>query len=143
MSFFKFFYYTFIVLTGAMIGEIEPVDFFLICFIPICIIILVLVITIKVSRLNNTGIIHKQEISQDMKKNQIEEFAVIYIENRIKSPDDELSFIDYKKFNNIVQVENNIKVSNDYNTEVPYCIREILYNTYLKKKRELKNNCSI
>ena len=71
-------------------------------------------------------------------KNQIKELAIQYIENRIKSSEDTLSFEDYKKFNNIVQMENNIKVSNDYNTEVPYQIREILYSVYLKKNRKLK-----
>ena len=50
----------------------------------------------------------KKEASEDMRK--IRELAVLYIENRIKSDKDDLSFDDYKKFNNIVQIENNIKM---------------------------------
>lgn len=91
-----------------------------------------------ISKLNNSAKIYNQNLAQDSKKKQIEELATQYIENKIKSVEDDLSFDDYKKFNNIVQIGNNIKVPNDYNTEVPYQIREILYTAYLKKKRELK-----
>lgn len=129
---------TFIFLAVAAIGDIKPIDIGIICFVPICIIILFFVIANKISKSNNLGIIYNQKSSQDVRTKQIEELAIPYIENRIKSVEDDLSFDDYKKFNNIVQIENNISVTNDYNTEVPYIIKEILYTAYLKKKRELK-----
>ena len=129
---------TFIFLAVAAIGDMEPIDFGIICFVPICIIILFFVIANKISKSNNLGIIYNQKSLQDTRKKQIEELAIQYVENRIKSSEDDLSFDDYKNFNNIVQNENNTKVPNDYNTEIPYQIREILYTVYLKKKRELK-----
>lgn len=129
---------SFIFIAVAAIGDMEPIDFCIICFVPICIVILFFVITFKISKLNNSTKIYNQNPAQDTKKKQIEELAIQYIENRIKSAEDNLSFDDFKKFNNIVQIENNIKVPNAYNTEVPYQIREILYTAYLKKKRELK-----
>ena len=73
-------------------------------------------------------------------KKQIEELAQKYIEDNIVSCEDDLLFDDYKKFNNIVQFEHHISVKNDTITEVPYCIRESLYNEYLKKIRKLKKN---
>ena len=129
---------SFIFIAVAAIGDIEPIDFGIICFVPICIVILFLVIAYKISKLNNSVKTYNQNPTQDSNKKQIEELAIQYIENKIKSAEDNLSFDDYKKFNNIVQIENNIKVPNAYNTEVPYPIREILYTAYLKKKRELK-----
>ena len=73
-------------------------------------------------------------------KKQIEQLAQKYIEDNIVSCEDDLLFDDYKKFNNIVQFEHHISVKNDNITEVPYCIRESLYNEYLKKIRKLKKN---
>ena len=129
---------TFIFLVVATIGDMKPIDFGIICFVPICIVILFFVIAYKISKLNNSAKIYNQNLTQDSNKKQIEELAIQYIENRIKSVEDNLSFDDFNKFNNIVQIENNIKVPNGYNTEVPYQIREILYTAYLKKKRKLK-----
>ncbi|MBQ9245392.1 hypothetical protein IJ182_03895 [bacterium] len=59
-----------------------------------------------------------------------------YITEFLKE-NNELDFNDYKKFNNIVQNENNIKIKNNYNTEVPYCLREILYTVYLDRKKDI------
>ena len=126
---------TFIFLAVAAIGDMKPIDFCIICFVPICIIILFFIVANKISKSNNLGIIYNQKSSQYVRTKQIEELAIQYIENRIKSVEDDLSFDDYKKFNNIVQIENNISVTNDYNTEVPYIIKEILYTAYLKKKQ--------
>ena len=67
---------------------------------------------------------------------QIEKLAHIYIENNINLPDDRLTNEDYKKFNDIVQIENNIKIKTSCKG-VPYLIREILYSEYQKKINDI------
>lgn len=82
---------------------------------------------------------------QETKEKQEREFQLIktlaedFINKTITLNKSELNRDDYKKFYGLVK-EHNIEVENNYATEVPYKIREILYNAYLKKMRELKNN---
>ncbi len=129
-----------VVIIGMLFSDGGPnffEDLLWIFIFSILITAIVLRIIYKINKNKSYISIHlKKEESENMKK--IRELAILYIENRIKSVEDDLSFNDYKKFNNIVQTENNIKALNNYNTEVPYSIREILYTAYLKKKREFK-----
>lgn len=75
----------------------------------------------------------KQE--QDLRKNTIRFLAKKFIDEILKTSQPELTRDDYLNFNKIVQVENNIKISNDYATEVPYLIRNILYTEFQALKK--------
>ncbi|OLA77177.1 MAG: hypothetical protein BHW55_06455 [Candidatus Melainabacteria bacterium 35_41] len=76
----------------------------------------------------------KQE--QELRKNTIRLLAKKFIDETLTISQPELTQKDYLNFNKIIQVENNIKISNDYATEVPYLIRNILYTEFqaLKKR---------
>jgi hypothetical protein len=76
----------------------------------------------------------KQE--EELRKNTIRFLAKKFIDKTLTTSQHELTQDDYLNFNKIVQVENNIKISNDYATEVPYLIRNILYTEFqaLKKR---------
>lgn len=76
----------------------------------------------------------KQE--QELRKNTIRLLAKKFIDETLTTSQPELTQKDYLNFNKIIQVENNIKISNDYATEVPYLIRNILYTEFqaLKKR---------
>lgn len=76
----------------------------------------------------------KQE--QELRKNTIRLFAKKFIDETLTTSQPELTQKDYLNFNKIIQVENNIKISNDYAAEVPYLIRNILYTEFqaLKKR---------
>ena len=80
----------------------------------------------------------KQKITclSDEDKVKINLLAQDYINNLLKN-DKKLSEEDYKQFNHIVQIENNIKISTNY-AGVPYPIREILYTTYENKIKDIK-----
>ena len=80
----------------------------------------------------------KQKIAHlsDEDKTKIISLAEDYINNLLKN-EKKLSAEDYKQFNNIVQIENNIKISTNY-AGVPYPIREILYTTYENKIKDIK-----
>lgn len=79
----------------------------------------------------------KQKIAHlsDEDKTKIISLAEDYINNLLKN-EKKLSAEDYKQFNNIVQIENNIKISTNY-AGVPYPIREILYTTYENKIKDI------
>lgn len=76
----------------------------------------------------------KQE--QELRKNTIRLLAKKFIDKTLTTSQPELTQKDYLNFNKIIQVENNIKISNDFATEVPYLIRNILYTEFqaLKKR---------
>ena len=76
----------------------------------------------------------KQE--QELRKNTIRLLAKKFIDETLTISQPELTQKDYLNFNKIIQVENNITISNDYATEVPYLIRNILYTEFqaLKKR---------
>lgn len=62
---------TFIFLAVATIGDMKPIDFGVICFVPICIIILFFVVANKIYKSNNSGIIYNHKSSQDVRKNKL------------------------------------------------------------------------
>lgn len=79
-----------------------------------------------------------KEISEQEK--QITNLAELYIDKFIHSSvDKELTYENYKEFNNIVQIENDIIVETDYSSDiVPYIIRNILYTEFIKRTQKLK-----
>lgn len=84
---------------------------------------------------------NKQECKTSEQENLIKDLAKIYIEKiPCDNEDIELTSKNYKEFNDIVQIQNGIVVKNDYATEVPYLIRNILYTEFIKKTQELKRN---
>ena len=73
---------------------------------------------------------------------QIKILAEMYIDKFINDDTDkELTYENYKEFNNIVQIENDIIVQTNYSTEiVPYQIRSILYTEFIKRIQKLKRD---
>lgn len=78
----------------------------------------------------------KAQISEQ--EEQIKILAEMYIDKFIyKNTDKELTYENYKEFNNIVQIENGIIVKTDYSSEiVPYLIRNILYTEFIKRTQK-------
>ena len=60
------------------------------------------------------------------------QYIKVLAQDFLKKKDRQLNTDDYKTFFELVK-ENNIEVTNSYDTDVPYSIREILYSTYIKK----------
>lgn len=83
----------------------------------------------------------KPKIQISEQEKQIKNFAELYIDKFIhNNTDEELTYENYKEFNNIVQIENGIIVKTDYSSEiVPYLIRNILYTEFIKRTQKLKN----
>lgn len=79
----------------------------------------------------------KEKSIQNVNSQFIKSLAEDFINETISNNKVELNEKDYEKFNNIFQIENNIKIPNSYNTNVPYCIREVLYSVYLKKIKDI------
>ncbi len=81
----------------------------------------------------------KAQISEQEK--QIKILAQMYIDKLIyNNTDKEITYENYKEFNNIVQIENSIIVKTDYSSDiVPYIIRNILYTEFIKRTQKLKN----
>lgn len=75
---------------------------------------------------------HKKE---EFSLQSIKTLAEDFINRTISLNKPELNDDDYKKFYKLVK-ENNIKVENNYSTDVPYQIRSILYDAYVKKYNE-------
>mgnify|MGYP004478970297 CR=1 FL=1 len=83
----------------------------------------------------------KPKIQISEQEKQIKNLAELYIDKFIhNNTDEELTYENYKEFNNIVQIENGIIVKTDYSSEiVPYLIRNILYTEFIKRTQKLKN----
>lgn len=75
---------------------------------------------------------HKKE---EFNLQPIKTLAEDFINKTITLNKPELNNDDYKKFYKLVK-ENNINVENNCSTEVPYQIRSILYDAYVKKYNE-------
>lgn len=77
----------------------------------------------------------KVKEKQEFNLQQIKTLAENFINKTITLNKPELSNDDYKKFYELVK-ENNIEVDNNYSTSVPYQVRSILYDAYVKKYNE-------
>ena len=77
----------------------------------------------------------KNKHLSDENRAKIISLAEDYINNLLKN-EKKLSAEDYKQFNDIVKIENNIKISTNY-AGVHYPIREILYTTYDNKIKDI------
>ena len=77
----------------------------------------------------------KKHKNEEFDLQSIKTLAEDFINKTITLNKPELNNDDYKKFYELVK-ENNIKVENNYSTDVPYKIRSILYDAYVKKYNE-------
>lgn len=73
----------------------------------------------------------KKHKNEEFDLQPIKTLAEDFINKTITLNKPELNNDDYKKFYELVK-ENNIKVENNYSTDVPYKIRSILYDAYVK-----------
>lgn len=77
----------------------------------------------------------KVKEKQEFNLQPIKTLAEDFINKTITLNKSELNNDDYKKFYELVK-ENNIEIDNNYSTSIPYKVRSILYNAYVKKYNE-------
>lgn len=130
---------TLIVFTFIIIFVLEHFKIVLISLSAIIVIIIAILIFIKsFSRKQWQSMLQKiQETKekQEFNSQPIKTLAEDFINKTITLNKPELNNDDYKKFYKLVK-ENNINVENNCSAEVPYQIRRILYETYVKKYNE-------
>ena len=115
------------------IHDVSPLAFIIfVTSIPIAIILLLLKDYIFGNKKNiiNT---HKYKDITESDKQHIKVLA----QDFFKKKKGQLNEDDYETFFELVK-GNSIEVANNYATNVPYSVREILYSAYLKKKHDLK-----
>lgn len=77
----------------------------------------------------------KVKEKQEFNLQPIKTLAEDFINKTITLNKSELNNDDYKKFYELVK-ENNIEIDNNYSTSIPYQVRSILYDAYVKKYNE-------
>lgn len=130
---------TLIVFTFIIIFVLEHFKILLISLFAIIVITIAILIFIKsFARKQWSSMLQKiQETKekQEFNSQPIKTLAEDFINKTITLNKPELNNDDYKKFYKLVK-ENNIKVDNNFSTDVPYQIRSILYDAYVKKYNE-------